>query len=297
MSISKTNGFTLIELSIVLVIIGLIVGGVLVGQDLVRAAEVRATLSQIEKFNTAVNTFLGKYGGLPGDLSYSQAARFNLFTVSDGSQGHIGEENGNGLIESYYGNGVDAWGTTSPPAPGNPWYVGGEQYIFWRHLSEAGLIGGSFGSGLDTSGNPSADTTEVTQYFPAAKINSNSVFVVGSDGAYNYFALGVVLNVYTGLAPWGTLGVPALRPLDARTIDAKIDDGLPYFGRVRTIGTEWGAMTPNAGLGHVMYNSPTPTASNCVVSPSGSIDDTASTYDTGPASGKTPNCDLLFQFQ
>jgi prepilin-type N-terminal cleavage/methylation domain-containing protein len=47
-----TAGFTLIELSIVLVIIGLIVGGVLVGQDLVKAAGVRATISQIEKFNT-----------------------------------------------------------------------------------------------------------------------------------------------------------------------------------------------------------------------------------------------------
>ena len=44
----QERGFTLIELSIVLVIIGLIVGGVLVGQDLIRAAQVRATISQIE---------------------------------------------------------------------------------------------------------------------------------------------------------------------------------------------------------------------------------------------------------
>jgi len=43
------KGFTLIELSIVLVIIGLIVGGVLVGHDLIRAAGVRATISQVEK--------------------------------------------------------------------------------------------------------------------------------------------------------------------------------------------------------------------------------------------------------
>jgi prepilin-type N-terminal cleavage/methylation domain-containing protein len=42
-------GFTLIEISIVLVIIGLIVGGVLVGHDLIRAAGVRATISQVEK--------------------------------------------------------------------------------------------------------------------------------------------------------------------------------------------------------------------------------------------------------
>ncbi len=45
-----------------LVIIGLIIGGVLVGQDLIRAAEVRAQISQIEKYNTGVETFYGKYG-------------------------------------------------------------------------------------------------------------------------------------------------------------------------------------------------------------------------------------------
>ncbi len=48
-------GFTPIELSIVLVIIGLIVCGIWVGQDLIRAAHVRATITQVEKYNTAVN--------------------------------------------------------------------------------------------------------------------------------------------------------------------------------------------------------------------------------------------------
>lgn len=50
------RGFTLIELSIVLVIIGLIVGGVLVGKDLIIASEVRSQIGQIEKYNTAVHT-------------------------------------------------------------------------------------------------------------------------------------------------------------------------------------------------------------------------------------------------
>lgn len=62
----KKNGFTLIELSIVLVIIGLIVGGMLVGQDLINAAKVRAEFSQMEKLDAAVNTFRLKYNALPG---------------------------------------------------------------------------------------------------------------------------------------------------------------------------------------------------------------------------------------
>ncbi len=49
---NQQSGFTLIELSIVLVLIGLIVGGVLVGQDLIRAAKLRAQIGQIEKFNS-----------------------------------------------------------------------------------------------------------------------------------------------------------------------------------------------------------------------------------------------------
>ena len=69
----KTSAFTLIELSIVLVIIGLIVGGVLVGQDLIVAAKNRALLSQVEEIDTAINTFRLKYNGLPGDLNNAES--------------------------------------------------------------------------------------------------------------------------------------------------------------------------------------------------------------------------------
>ena len=56
------SGFTLIELSILLVIVGLIVGGVLVGRDLIPAAGIRAQISQIEKYQSAVNAFRREYG-------------------------------------------------------------------------------------------------------------------------------------------------------------------------------------------------------------------------------------------
>ena len=87
-------GFTLIELSIVLVIIGLITGGILVGQDLIKAAETRGQISQIEKFNTAVNTFEGKYGYLPGDIPNPYATQFGF--QSRGTW--TGQGDGNGMI-------------------------------------------------------------------------------------------------------------------------------------------------------------------------------------------------------
>ena len=95
---ARNAGFTLIELSIVLVIIGLVVGSVLVGQDLIKAAQVRATISQIEKYNTTANTFYGKVGSLPGDLNSVTATQFGF--NPRGSFG--GEGDANGLIECNF---------------------------------------------------------------------------------------------------------------------------------------------------------------------------------------------------
>jgi prepilin-type N-terminal cleavage/methylation domain-containing protein len=58
---TPNKGFTLIELSIVLVIIGLIVGGVLGGRELVKQAELRKVLKEAEQFKTAANAFRAKY--------------------------------------------------------------------------------------------------------------------------------------------------------------------------------------------------------------------------------------------
>ncbi len=80
-----------------LVIIGLIVGGVLVGQDLIKAAQARATITQIEKYHTAVNTFRGKYGELPGDISAAGASQFGFAPRGPDA----GQGDGNGVIEGF----------------------------------------------------------------------------------------------------------------------------------------------------------------------------------------------------
>src|SRR5450432_727787 len=95
------SGFTLIELSIVLVIIGLIIGGVLVGQDLIKAAEIRGQITQIEKYNTAVNTFRGKYNCLPGDCVNATALGFTQALGSTDSYAPASTQ-GNELIESCH---------------------------------------------------------------------------------------------------------------------------------------------------------------------------------------------------
>jgi prepilin-type N-terminal cleavage/methylation domain-containing protein len=65
---SAKSAFSLVELSIVLVILGLLVGGVLAGQSLIRAAQLRAVTAQVGQYAAASKTFRDKYFALPGDL-------------------------------------------------------------------------------------------------------------------------------------------------------------------------------------------------------------------------------------
>lgn len=209
-------GFTLIELSIVLVIIGLIVGGILVGQDLIKAAEIRATVSQMEKYSTAVNTFRSKYNGLPGDLL--NASNFGFDT------GGRSGTNGNGLIES---------------AAGTSGTFGGETSCFWDDLSTAALIAESLNSsnqcGLGQS--PSVLTTAI----PVAKMGRGNYLVLGSTGGINYWVLSGVTSITTGAYAFSAL----LTPAESFQIDTKVDDGAPTSGSVIAVVGASGTASPS----------------------------------------------------
>ena len=165
------------------------------GQDLIRAAETRAQISQIEKYNTAVNTFYGKYGGLPEDLNASLASQFG-FVARAGTQGR---GDGNGIIEGYWYGGGNVLG----------WDELGEPGFFWNDLSTAKLIEGSFTTATD--GPPSGTITNLDTWMPPAKLGNGMYIYVYSAGgsnnfngadAFNYFGLSGVtsLNVNGNIA-------------------------------------------------------------------------------------------------
>lgn len=74
----KKHGFSLIELSIALVIIALIVAGIVTGSELIKGAQLRGLIKETTQFASAVNTFRGKYNCLPGDCRASQIGRAHV---------------------------------------------------------------------------------------------------------------------------------------------------------------------------------------------------------------------------
>src|SRR5437016_11965015 len=141
----RHHGFTLIEMSIVLVIIGLIIGGVLVGRDMIKQAELRKLMSEKDKIVSAVHAFHAKYNCLPGDCPNAT----QLFGVAAGD--------GTGNDTACY-SALDAGGATGTcNGDGNDLieYCGAfadncarELALVWQHLSLAGLISGTYSGGL-----------------------------------------------------------------------------------------------------------------------------------------------------
>ena len=213
------RAFSLVELSIVLVILGLLTGGILAGQSLIRAAELRSVTTQFNQYMAATQTFRDKYMALPGDMTNATrfwgAAHATPATCRTTASTSALTCDGNGD-----GNTVDN-GTTS-----------NESYRFWQQLANAGLLEGSY-SGI-TQGTTTFSSTAANS--PAGKLGNSYWFVwnwapmTGSgrvfDGIYaNYFSLGgIIVNSY----PYTNI----FKPEEAWNIDTKIDDGKPGVGKV-----------------------------------------------------------------
>jgi len=214
--IQKSSGFTLVEISIVMIIIGLLIGGTFGGLKLIENMQINRTVQDFKSIDSAALTFKDTFGRLPGDI-VNPATRLPNCSATPCATG---------------GDGNRILGTSNVTAATEALTPTSEKFTFWHHLRAADL------TALGT--NNTADLN-----FGEGQPKS------GLDGGYRIYGhfSGQVL---TPLATWSghviyLTGVPdiAVDIADAaiaaahrsttcgqlRSVDTKMDDGLPRSGR------------------------------------------------------------------
>ncbi|MEK6745749.1 MAG: prepilin-type N-terminal cleavage/methylation domain-containing protein [Pseudomonadota bacterium] len=228
---SKSAAFTLIELSIVLIIIGLVIGGTLVGKDLIKASELRSVISDIDKYKTAVNVFRLKYNAIPGDMSDATSIWGASAVCNWGKNTDEKTCNGNG-------DGIIGAPTNSDFSNASYTY---EYYSFWQHLSNANLVNGKFtGGGALGTGDYGVAETGIN----VPKIFANGCMNIlrwqDTPGFATYYQLPYKTLLYIGSPIAGDVCyAPLFTPTDALFIDTKIDNGLPGSGSIVTLTPNW----------------------------------------------------------
>lgn len=192
----KRAGFTLIEMSVVLVIIALIIGGILVGQELAHGAEVNSVVTDVNRIKTNVANFRMKYNAWPGDMS--NAVSYWPTTANGDGDGYID------------------W---------TSWLLTNEFWRAWQHLALSGIM----------PGNYTGTTNSATDIASAAVIDEN-VMGSKLGGFYGMLRRTDALHDGNGIYVWGgNPYLFQMNPTDARSIDLKLDDGKPGTGVVSAI--------------------------------------------------------------
>lgn len=206
------SGFTLVELAISMMIIGLLVGGILKSGELIENARVTATLARINDYKAAMNTFRAKYSAFPGDMIDPGDRLPGCDTAPCTTAG-----NGDRYIAPQTW-GVDANNNISTLLS----YSEGTN--FWLHMQKAGMINGVAPNGA--TGGPPYGGRQV----PASPMKG-AVLVAG------YAPSSSVSSPYTMrrgniLVLMGNGAAPVVKASLAYLLDQKVDDGKPYTGEV-----------------------------------------------------------------
>lgn len=226
-------GFTLLEISIVLVIIALIVGGVLVGQDLLESSKFRRLQSDVKQLESQMYVFKNRYNSLPGDLS-----------------------NAVGVLGSTTENGDGSGDINSWPKAGHT----GEACLFGEHLSLAGIIKNSLDCDVRSYRSPSSLSAVQSEFgshiIPAQSTN-------GVCPGCTHLQLFFMLQDITSISILGGVGI--LRADQMQLLDNKFDDGISNSGIWRA-SRDVGSGNKCKGPANNYRNPSEPDSKSCVLS-------------------------------
>jgi prepilin-type N-terminal cleavage/methylation domain-containing protein len=189
-------GFTLIELAIVLVIIGLLLGGVLKGQELINSAKVKNMASDFKNIQVYIYGYQDKFKALPGD---DRSADTHL---TGGVLATTGGTVGNGVIEGAYN---DESGTT-------------ESALFWQHVRLAGLAAGP-------------TSTADGNYYPTNADGGR----IGVSSVAGNTAVTVLSGANGGISGAFIICSNGVLGKFAKQLDTALDDGNTQTGSVRVV--------------------------------------------------------------
>lgn len=211
---SRKSGFSLVELAIVLIIIGLLVSALAVGQKLIENARTRSAINEINRLDAAIASFHLTYDNLPGDID--DATNYWASSEDGDGDGYIEINNGSSVNES--------------------------NYVF-EQLTEAELITGGYSAG---------DASESTRMGSKVKNSLYEVYQDDdydlddddtADDVDTTFTENVIVLEGDGGNTAGASGYGVLIPRMAHNIDDKMDDGLPNKGKMRGMGLTSGSST------------------------------------------------------
>jgi prepilin-type N-terminal cleavage/methylation domain-containing protein len=237
------SGFSLLEMSLVLVAIGLLAGGVVAGTALIRASELRSVAKEAQQYRVAVGAFKEKYNALPGDMK--NATRF--WGRAD-----------NGTFAGQCADPVNNVGTGTQTCNGDgngrvaEWTAGviySETFRFWQHLANAELIGGKFTGIIGPGG---AYHSKIGVNSPRSKFSPGGWTVEHAPqwyaGSSIEFAVAAGQFFEIGAETSGNCTQGALfTPEEAFDIDKKIDDGRPGLGKITAIQWDICTLASSAG--------------------------------------------------
>ena len=208
---NKQAGFTLIELAIVLVIIGLLLGGVLRGQELINSAKVKNMARDFQNVQVYIYGYQDKYKAIPGDDMHADTH------LTSGVNGPAGANLGNGVINGDWKSGA------------NP--AASEAELFWQHVRLAGLAPGPTAVGDANYYPTNADggrigISSVSTFTGPAGLNG--AYVVCSAGILGRFAKQIDTTLDDGETSTGSVRVYAAAGWLPTTGAGGVDDSTPY---------------------------------------------------------------------